>query len=588
MRLKGVHTLQLPSSFGMTYALASSLSRGGKFIITPPKRPSSSDFLDGFKGYRRAVRLRTRFGNGEDNFDRRYHVPNPEWRPPRASPLIEENLADLEARLTAAFPEDSSERLVSNVPLSERHALRDLKQRDDIVVKPADKNLGLTLMGRDWYMHECYRQLGDAATYKEMETFDFDAIRYKTFGLLVRLRKKTLPSNEAAWLFAETNKCKTLPKFYIMPKLHKVPVKGRPIVASCGWLTTPLSQWCSHRLNAIVARLPTVLKDTGDLIARLRAVRLPPNAEIMMSTIDVESLYTSIPVEDAMRALHEMLFDALDYDVYQDLMSAVRFVLDNNYISFDGKVFKQIKGLAMGTPLAPPMANIFMAWLEEKLFAKYPYIYPRLYLRFLDDIFVLQIKGCIPYELLLRYMGAMHRQIKLTCESSCSEIAMLDLVIYREGTCLLHRVHQKALNKYLYISPRSCHPPHVLRGFIRTELIRYARNSSTNSAFLRICRAFSSRLRERGFHPSFLRHVFATVQHGHYPIKETRVAPMVFKVVFGGGQEIRSLPRIVGQWYNECPSAFCDIVPRPVMCYTVGRNIYKMLVRAEVAPSERP
>ena len=63
---------------------------------------------------------------------------------------------------------------------------------------------------------------------------------------------------------------------------------------------------------------------------------------------------------------------------------------------------------------------------------------------------------------------------------------------------------------------------------------------------------------------------------------------MVFKVPFGGGQEIRSLPRIVGQWYNECPSAFCDIVPRPVMCYTVGRNIYKMSVRAEVAPSELP
>lgn len=587
MRLKGVHTLHLPSHFVMTYALASSLSRGGKFIITPPERPSISAFLDGFTGYRRAVRLRARFGNGDDNFDRRYHVPNTQWQPPQASPLIEENLADLKARLTAAFPEDSSERLVSNVPLSERHALRDLKRCDDIIVKPADKNLGMTLMGREWYMQECYRQLGDTATYKEMETFDFEDIRFKTFRLLARLRK-TLPLNEAAWLFAESNKCNALPKFYMMPKLHKVPVKGRPIVASCGWLTTPLSQWCSHKLNAIVARLPTVLKDTGDLIARLRAVRLAPNAEIMMSTIDVESLYTSIPVEDAMSALHAMLFDALDYELFQNVMAAVRFVLENNYISFDGKVFKQIKGLAMGTPLAPPVANIFMAWLEKKLFMKYPYVYPRLYLRFLDDIFVLQISGCIPNGLLLRRMGRMHPQIKLTCESSCSEIAMLDLVIYREGACLLHRVHQKALNKYLYISPRSCHPPHVMRGFIRTELIRYARNCSTNLDFLRICRAFSSRLRERGFHPNYLRHVFATVQHGHYPIKEDRAVPMVFKVPFGGGQEIRSLPRIVGQWYNECPSAFCDIVPRPVMCYTVGRNIYKMLVRAEVAPSELP
>lgn len=577
--------MHLPSHFRMTHALASSLSRGGKFIITPRQRPSIVNFLDGFKGYARAVRLRAHFGDGDGDFDRRYHVPNPKWQPPYAPPLIEAQLADLEGRLKAAFPESRDDRLVSNVPLLERQALRDLQRCDDIIVKPADKNLGLTLMGRDWYMQECYRQLGDTATYKEMPAFDVEKIRDATFRVLKRMRA-TLPYNESSWLFAETNKCGALPKFYILPKLHKVPVKGRPIVASCGWLTTPLSQWCSHKLNAIVAQLPTVLKDTGDLIARLRAISLPPNAEILMSTIDVESLYTSIPVDDAIIALHYMCKDALPSEVYENVGNAVHFVLAHNYISFDGKVFHQVKGLAMGTPLAPPVANIFMAYLEKRLFMRHPEVHPHIYVRFLDDIFVLQISGCVPHCALWRQLDRMHRHIKLTRESSMREIAMLDLVIYREGSRLLHRVHQKALNKYLYISPRSCHPPHVMRGFIRTELIRYARNCSANLDFLRICRAFSSRLRERGFHPAFLREVFATVQHGHYPIKEDLAVPMVFKAPYGGGQEIRLLPRVVAQWYNECPQAFCAAVPRPIMCYTVGQNIYKMLVRAEVGPRE--
>jgi hypothetical protein len=374
-----------------------------------------------------------------------------------------------------------------------------------------------------------------------------------------------------------------VPKFYVIPKLHKDPVKGRPIVASCGWCTTPLSQWCANKLNDIVTRLPTVLKDTGDLIARLRTVRLPQGADVLLSTADVESLYTNIPVEDAMVALDFMLKKHnITNSLLQRLLAAVRFVLENNFLMFDGKVFKQIKGLAMGTPLAPPLANTFMAYLEEGLFMENPEVYPRLYGRFLDDIFVAQVTGCVPHDALWKRLDSMHPFIKLTRESSRIEMNMLDLVIYRDGDRLLHRVHQKALNKYLYISPRSCHPPHVMRGFIRTELIRYARNCSTRLDFLRICRAFVSRLRDRGFHPSFLRRVFATVHYEHYPIRKDRAAPMVFKVPYGGGSAIKDLPKVLGEWYDDIPSEFHAMLPKPVVCYTVGKSIYNALVRADV------
>ena len=78
-RLKGVHTLSLPSDFTMTYALASALSRGGKFILSPPAPTPYEDYVTGFEGYRRTIRLRATFGDDSgDNFDPRYHVPNRE------------------------------------------------------------------------------------------------------------------------------------------------------------------------------------------------------------------------------------------------------------------------------------------------------------------------------------------------------------------------------------------------------------------------------------------------------------------------------------------------------------------------------
>ena len=75
-------------------------------------------------------------------------------------------------------------------------------------------------------------------------------------------------------------------------------------------------------------------------------------------------------------------------------------------------------------------------------------------MRFLDDILVVQnLSEAGPEGLLWDGLHAMHPDIRLTRESSPCAVDFLDLQIYREGKRLLHRVHQKALNKYLYISP---------------------------------------------------------------------------------------------------------------------------------------
>ena len=43
------------------------------------------------------------------------------------------------------------------------------------------------------------------------------------------------------------------------------------------------------------------------------------------------------------------------------------YVLRNNFFECNGNVYHQRKGLAMGTPLAPPVANLFLASQEARL-----------------------------------------------------------------------------------------------------------------------------------------------------------------------------------------------------------------------------
>ena len=46
-----------------------------------------------------------------------------------------------------------------NLTVTERQAIGQLKQRQDIIIKPADKGSGTVVMDKTWYIDECNRHL---------------------------------------------------------------------------------------------------------------------------------------------------------------------------------------------------------------------------------------------------------------------------------------------------------------------------------------------------------------------------------------------------------------------------------------------
>ena len=55
--------------------------------------------------------------------------------------------------------------------------------------------------------------------------------------------------------------------------------------------------------------------------------------------------------------------------------------------SFDNTIYRQIDGVAMGSPLDLALANIFVGYYEEKLFSEISK--PAVYFRYVDDTFVI-------------------------------------------------------------------------------------------------------------------------------------------------------------------------------------------------------
>ena len=84
----------------------------------------------------------------------------------------------------------------------------------------------------------------------------------------------------------------------------------RPIVSSCESPTENISQFLDHWLKPLMKALPSYLKDTTEFINEIKDIHV--ESDTLLVTIDVKSLYTSIPHSDGIKACSEALHLSAD------------------------------------------------------------------------------------------------------------------------------------------------------------------------------------------------------------------------------------------------------------------------------------
>ena len=70
------------------------------------------------------------------------------------------------------------------------------------------------------------------------------------------------------------------------------------------------------------------------------------------------------------------------------IITLLEFCLTNTYFLFQGKYYEQVQGAAIGSPIIPLIANLFMEEFEVKALSYCPYL-SSLWQRFVDDTFVI-------------------------------------------------------------------------------------------------------------------------------------------------------------------------------------------------------
>ena len=286
------------------------------------------------------------------------------------------------------------------LPPKPKSSFRHLKQgiqefHRKYVLVPADKAANnVVVVCRLHYVNTLKQELDGTRAYLETDTDEVSVVNAHLNDLPVKF---SVCVNEGQ---------DKLPTMYWLPKLHKRPYKARFIANSSSCTTTELSKLLTSCLTAIKSHVirycETVyetsnknwfwsIKNSGEVLSKLKCRGFRATS---LSTYDFSTLYTTLPhnlIKEKLLDLIEWTFkralknygslylacndrkafftssDQSRYTLWscQNVCDALSYLLDNIYIRFGTKLYRQIVGIPMGTNCAPLVADLFLYCYER-------------------------------------------------------------------------------------------------------------------------------------------------------------------------------------------------------------------------------
>ena len=168
-------------------------------------------------------------------------------------------------------------------------------------------------------------------------------------------------------------------RIYGLPNMHKPRAPNftppsRPIVSSIGTYNYNLAKYLS---NLLQLHIPStfIASDSFTFVKEINDLSLHG---MFMVTFDVESLFTNIPLDDCINlAVKYITEDNPGLKLCKnELKRLFEFVTKETHFLFKGNFYDQVDGVAMGSPLAPVLANLFMShheniWLDRYRIQRY-------------------------------------------------------------------------------------------------------------------------------------------------------------------------------------------------------------------------
>jgi hypothetical protein len=272
---------------------------------------------------RRDIRTRYAVQDCEDKgYDPKLYVRNELWEPENAPPDVETAMNDFESQSSSLFAR-SRQHQDKSYNLSSA-ALRELKQvkiDQKYMVVATDKNLGPAILKKPLYIRRALEDhLLNTTNYQELTELEALALNETTFRLTLLhwIDDKTMDPDSR--LYFQRKLCGHRDKegvvqqkeglqfqyFYIIPKIHKVPWKTRPVVSEVSSIQETLSVWIDVQLQKVLYLCTAYLKDSWHFLDRLKTRgSFAPGDTIF--TVDAVAMYSNINTDHALDIMAQWL-----------------------------------------------------------------------------------------------------------------------------------------------------------------------------------------------------------------------------------------------------------------------------------------
>jgi len=207
-----------------------------------------------------------------------------------------------------------------------------------------------------------------------------------------------------------------------LPKIHKTDYPLRMIVSSIGNPLHNLATYLLKMLQKSFSAPDSNFKNRIEVVKRLKDVHIPANHV----SLDVISLFTNIPIDLIIDLLNEKwsLIERHTTIPKQELLNAIKFILNFTYFKFNDKIYRQTYGAPMGSPLSPIVADLIMQDLELYTLKNLTFNSP-FYIRYVDGIAIAAPHTHI--NELLNKFNAFHPRLKFTMEIGGNSLNFLEV-----------------------------------------------------------------------------------------------------------------------------------------------------------------
>jgi hypothetical protein len=171
----------------------------------------------------------------------------------------------------------------------------------------------------------------------------------------------------------------------------------------------------------------------------------------------------------------------------------------------------------MGTRVAPTMANIFMATIDNLIqeCAKNKKLdHIRFYKRYIDDILIFWSGTEEDLETFINEINKLHHSIKFTCDYNFAtkSTTFLDTTISLLNNTINTDLYRKPTDRVQYLLPNSCHPNHIFKNVPYSLALRILRICSTKATLEKRLKELGNMLLSRNYNKNVIKNAISRVE----------------------------------------------------------------------------